>query len=168
MSATNRDLQEMAKAGLFRHDLYYRLAVVPLGVRPLRSTPELVGELIDHFVSALNQRRDQPLTLSAPCRARLMNYSFPGNIRELQNIIQQISVTAGGVADTGHLPEAVLLEHAPRTGGNNDEGGLKARVRAFERRVINETIGKLGSKRKAAEALGVDIGTIVRKTQPKH
>ena len=168
IAATNRKLEEMVRSGEFRRDLYYRLAVIPLSVRSLSDTPELIEELVEHFVTMVNLRRETPLSLSRACKARLMAYSFPGNIRELQNIIQQISVVAGDVADTCHLPDAVLLEHMPQGGNGRDDGGLKARVRSFERQVIAEAIGRLGSKRKAAEALGVDIGTIVRKTQARH
>ncbi|MGE0241617.1 MAG: sigma-54 interaction domain-containing protein [Parvibaculaceae bacterium] len=168
IAATNRKLEEMVKAGQFRRDLYYRLAVVPLHVRSLAESPELVGELIDHFVTAVNQHRDQPLVISDECRKHLLAYSFPGNIRELQNIIQQISVVATGRADAGYLPEAVLARHAVRPMQLDDGGTLKSRVRAYERQLIEAAIGRLGSKRKAAEALGVDIGTIVRKTQERN
>ena len=168
IAATNRDLAAMVASGQFRRDLYYRLAVVPLQVRSLSESPELVSELIDHFTAAVNQRRDVPMTLTADCRSRLMAYSYPGNIRELQNIIQQLSVVAAEVADTRHLPDAVLLEHMPVTALADGDGDLKARVRAYERQLIDDAIGRLGSKRKAAEALGVDIGTIVRKTQARH
>lgn len=167
IAATNRDLAEMVKTGHFRRDLYYRLAVVPLHVRALRETPELIGDLIDHFVAGVNLHRDQPLLVSDDCRKFLTAYSYPGNIRELQNIIQQISVLAAGRADPGHLPEGVLLRHAPQSARMDDGGNLKSRVKAYERQIIEATIGRLGSKRKAAEALGVDIGTIVRKTQEK-
>jgi transcriptional regulator with PAS, ATPase and Fis domain len=116
----------------------------------------------------VNQHRNQPLAIAEDCRKHLMAYSYPGNIRELQNIIQQISVVAAGRADASHLPEAVLLRHAAQTAQLDDGGSLKARVRAYERQLIVAAIGRLGSKRKAAEALGVDIGTIVRKTQEKN
>jgi transcriptional regulator with PAS, ATPase and Fis domain len=168
IAATNRDLEAMVKEGGFRRDLYYRLAVVPLSVRSLSQSPELIRELIDHFVNAVNQRRDVPLRLTAACEARLMAYSYPGNIRELQNIVQQLSVVAADVADTRHLPDAVLLQSQPPGSTVRDGGDLKVQVKAFERQLIEEAIGRLGSKRKAAEALGVDIGTIVRKTQAKH
>lgn len=168
IAATNRNLDDMAKSGQFRRDLYYRLAVVPLNVRSLKDSPELIGELIDYFVAVLNERREQPLSLTGECKKRLMSYSFPGNIRELQNIIQQISIVAGEVADQSHLPETILLDSLPPAVQMSDDGDLKARVRAYERQIINQAIGRLGSKRKAAEALGVDIGTIVRKTQAKH
>jgi transcriptional regulator with PAS, ATPase and Fis domain len=168
IAATNRKLEEMVRAGHFRRDLYYRLAVVPLHVRSLSESPELIGELIDHFVAGVNLQRDQPLAISDECRKHLMAYSYPGNIRELQNIIQQISVVATARADAIHLPEPVLMRHAAQPGRLDDGGTLKSRVRAYERQLIEAAIGRLGSKSKAAEALGVDIGTIVRKTQGRN
>lgn len=169
ISATNRDLEAMVKRGEFRRDLFYRLAVVPLSVRPLRESPELFDDLIDYLVAVTNQQRVAPMSIARECRERLRRYAFPGNIRELHNIIQQLSVIADGVAEVRHLPEAVVTAGmtAATAGVSDDLAGvdLKDMVRAYERRLIDKAIAKHGSKRKAAEALGVDIGTIVRKTQ---
>lgn len=169
VSATNRDLEEMVKRGEFRRDLFYRLAVVPLAVRPLRQTPELFDELVDHLVAVVNQRRLAPMTIAKECRDRLRDYQFPGNIRELHNIIQQLSVMADKVAEVRHLPEVVMMSRVtigvdglPK---ESPRGDLKGLVRDYERQIISRAIAQHGSKRKAAEALGVDIGTIVRKTQ---
>jgi PAS domain S-box-containing protein len=169
IAATNRDLPAMVAGGGFRRDLYYRLAVVPLHVRPLRESRELIGELLDYFAALVNQRREQPLVIDADCRERLLRYSYPGNVRELQNIVQQLSVMATSVAELRHLPEQVMADAgAGAPGAATAAGDLKGLVTAFERNVIRDTIARVGSKRKAAAALGVDIGTIVRKTQAKH
>lgn len=169
ISATNRHLEMMVKKGEFRQDLYYRLAVVPLAVRPLRQTPELLDDLIDYLMAVVNQRRLTPMSLADECRDRLRSYHFPGNIRELHNIIQQLSVMADKVAEVRHLPEAILAAGVPvdhRVGASDaPRADLKEIVRAYERQIIARAIDRHGSKRKAAEALGVDIGTIVRKTQ---
>jgi transcriptional regulator with PAS, ATPase and Fis domain len=172
ISATNRDLEAMVRAGEFRRDLFYRLAVVPLTVRPLRESLELFDDLIDFFIAVVNQRRNAALEISKECRARLRQYSFPGNIRELHNIIQQLSVVAEAVAEVRHLPEAIRTFRARSIAPDMVEellaSDLKEQVREFERRLIEKAIAQHGSKRKAAEALGVDIGTIVRKTQVRH
>jgi PAS domain S-box-containing protein len=169
ISATNRDLEAMVRKGEFRRDLFYRLAVVPLTVRPLRESPELFDDLVDYLLAVTNQRRVPPMTLSPECRDRLRGHHFPGNIRELHNIIQQLSVVAERVAEVRHLPETVLASAMPSGGSapSDDSYGadLKEMVRAYERQLIARAIAQHGSKRKAAEALGVDIGTIVRKTQ---
>jgi PAS domain S-box-containing protein len=172
ISATNRDLDAMAADGQFRRDLYYRLAVVPVHIMPLRESRELIDEIVDYFLTATNQRRPKSLTLSASCRERLKAYRFPGNIRELHNIIQQLSVVADTVAEARDLPPTVLAIDSQ--GANGGDGGpgrsfdLKAQVRVYERQIIEHAIARYGSKRRAAEALGVDIGTVVRKTQTKH
>lgn len=181
VSATNRDLWQMCRAGRFRRDLFYRLAVIPLEVAPLREQPALIEHLIDHFLGAVNQTREKRLRLTPDCRAALMAYAFPGNIRELHNVMQQLSVAAGEEAAAALLPPhmteggdpagadmpepvrpAAVVAQPPLNGA---AGPLRDRVRAFERELILDAIARLGSKRKAARALGVDIGTIVRKTQ---
>jgi transcriptional regulator with PAS, ATPase and Fis domain len=141
-------------------------------VRPLRESLELFDDLIDFFIAVVNQRRNAALEISKECRARLRQYSFPGNIRELHNIIQQLSVVAEAVAEVRHLPEAIRTFRARSIAPDMVEellaSDLKEQVREFERRLIEKAIAQHGSKRKAAEALGVDIGTIVRKTQVRH
>ncbi len=173
ISATNRDLWQLVNEKQFRHDLYYRLAVITLEVTPLRQQPELIQHLIDHFVNAANRMRKPHLQVSGACRAHLTSQPFPGNIRELHNLIQHLSVTADSEALPEHLPPYVLRgdgmkDARPEQSVTLTEApphSLKEQVRAFERTLIDTAIDRLGSKRKAARALGVDIGTIVRKTQ---
>lgn len=165
ISATNRDLAKMAEERSFRRDLYYRLAVVHLPIKPLRKTPELISHLLGRFLTAINQRRPAPLELAEPLREKLLAYTYPGNIRELYNLVQQISVLAEEDEIPRRLTEpqitpAVLPEEA-------EQKGLKALVSAYELGVIEAAIAKHGSKRRAAAALDVDIGTIVRKTNKK-
>jgi len=183
ISATNRDLWQLVGENQFRHDLYYRLAVITLEVTPLRRQPELIRHLIDHFIAAANRMRKPHLRISRSCLASLVKHPFPGNIRELHNLIQHLSVTADDEALTEHLPPYILHGDRrdmvssnqfapPQQQASSDiraaadsSPPLKEQVRAFERRLIDSAIDRLGSKRKAARALGVDIGTIVRKTQ---
>ena len=182
ISATNRDLWQLVSENQFRHDLYYRLAVITLEVTPLRHQPELIRHLIDHFIAAANRMRKPQLRISGACLASLAAHPFPGNIRELHNLIQHLSVTADDEALPGHLPSYVLNGDGKDTVSANQYVSqlqastgirtaadsslpLKEQVRAFERTLIDSAIDRLGSKRKAARALGVDIGTIVRKTQ---
>ncbi|MCA1973101.1 MAG: sigma 54-interacting transcriptional regulator, partial [Caenispirillum sp.] len=92
ISATNRDLLALAEERRFRTDLYYRLAVVNMPLKPLREMPELLDHLIDRTVAGINQRRATPLVLAPDLLRRLRAYAYPGNIRELVNLLQQISV----------------------------------------------------------------------------
>ncbi|KEO55436.1 sigma-54 interaction domain-containing protein [Thioclava pacifica] len=174
ISATNCDLLEMSEDRRFRTDLYYRLAVVNMPMKPLREVPELLDHLIDRFLTAINQRRSVPLHLSDDLRGRLRSYHYPGNIRELWNLMQQISVLGD---DEEELPRRLMAldptEASRRSGSPSDttpsplaEGtSLRDAVSEYELRIIEEAIRVHGSKRKAAAALGVDIGTISRKTR---
>jgi len=163
ISATNRDLLQMSEEREFRADLYYRLAVVTMPIKPLREMPELLSHLIERFLTAINQRRATPLKLSDDLMARLRAYHYPGNIRELANLLQQISVVGDEEED---LPRRlqVPMQAAP----SSRTGTLREQAAAFEAEIIAAAIQEHGSKRKAAAALGVDVGTIVRKTRRKE
>jgi len=183
VSATNRDLWQLTTENSFRKDLYYRLAVITLEVTPLRLQPKLINHLVSHFVVLANRMRKPQLRISEACLAALCLHSFPGNIRELHNLIQHLSVSADEEALPEHLPpyvlrgdgaqEAIAHSHVAQQAEQAVEiqsaaqssRSLKEQVKEFERVLIDNAIERLGSKRKAARALGVDIGTIVRKTQ---
>jgi PAS domain S-box-containing protein len=178
IAATNRDLREMVAAGTFRRDLYYRLSVVPLTLPPLRDCPNVVDRLIDRFVARVNRRRPSGLRFDAASRRRLVSYGYPGNVRELQNLVEHLAVVCDQVVladdvdralseldNAGESPPRALppaLE--PDTGSRL--GPLKDVVRRYESHIVQDAIRRTGSKRKAAELLGVDIATIVRKSRP--
>jgi transcriptional regulator with PAS, ATPase and Fis domain len=167
ISATNLDLRKLSSEGKFRSDLYYRLAIIDLKVPPLRQMPALIDHLSHRFMGTLNQRRTSPVILSKRVRDALQDYSFPGNIRELLNVIQKAAIFMEDAEDMdeliGELIEPVSIEARIENFviGSSD---LKAEVKRFEREIIDRAIKLHGSKRKAATALGVDIGTISRKT----
>jgi transcriptional regulator with PAS, ATPase and Fis domain len=167
VSATNRDLLALAEERRFRLDLYYRLAVVNMPIKPLREMPELLDHLIERFLTAINQRRAAPLRLSDDLVSRLRTYQYPGNIRELANLLQQISVL--GDAEEEMPRRLQTLDPGKPAGQPSGRAGgtLRERMAAYEADVIAAAIQEFGSKRKAAAALGVDIGTIVRKTSRK-
>lgn len=170
IAATNRDLSKMVRDGKFRADLYFRLAVVTLNVPPLRDMHPLVGHLIDRFLHTINQRRLEPVRIPDRLREILEDYSFPGNIRELLNIVQRIVV----FIEVGDNLDEILADliapiDVPGVEGQEALGfgatlDLRSEVRRFERALIDKAIRVHGSKRKAAKALGINIGTIVRKT----
>lgn len=94
VSATNRDLRQMVKDGLFREDLYYRLKVFPIHTPPLRDRKEDIGALIDHFISKYNEETGKSIQgLTHDAIITMMDYCWPGNIRELQNAIEHAFVT---------------------------------------------------------------------------
>ncbi len=166
ISATNRNLRQLVAQGGFRSDLYFRLCVVTLHVPPLRELGPLVDHLIDRFAQTINQRRQAPMLVPVRVREILSDYSFPGNIRELHNIIQRIAIfldDAEGLEELlGDLIQPIDVGADPAELAPT--GDLKTEVRRLERAMIDKAIRIHGSKRKAAKALGVDIGTVVRKT----
>lgn len=172
IAATNRDLRQMVREGRFRADLYYRLAVVPLRVPPLRDMPALIDHLTGRFLQTINHRRQTSLFVPRRVREMLGDYSFPGNIRELLNIVQKLSIFLEETDDLAELMVDLLAPiDIPGSDGTPGAGtqvaepfDLRSEVRRYERTLIDKAIRFHGSKRKAATALGVDIGTIVRKT----
>ncbi|MGY8997920.1 MAG: sigma 54-interacting transcriptional regulator, partial [Alphaproteobacteria bacterium] len=163
LAATNRNLETMIGAGLFRRDLFHRLKVLTIDVPPLREQPELIEPLIAKLLDRVNVGRSPVLELDEACRARLATYAYPGNVRELANILERLSVVCDSIATVSDMEEGA----GPETIGQviDDTMPLKVRVRAYEHGLIDEAVRRHGSKRKAARALGVDIGTVVRKTQ---
>lgn len=165
IAATNADLQALVRQGRFRSDLYYRIAVIGLAMPPLRQMPDLIGHLTNRFLQTINQRRVTPVILPRPLRDLLDDYAFPGNIRELLNIVQRASIFMEDATDMEELFAELLtpVSDAPDLTGVASLD-LRSEVRRFERALIDKAIRLHGSKRKAAKLLGVDIGTIVRKT----
>ncbi|MFC5696693.1 sigma-54 interaction domain-containing protein [Pseudomonas sp. GCM10022186] len=179
IAATNKDLRRLVETGEFRADLYYRLAVLPVEIPPLRQHLEDLPVLMDILLMRINRDRQPTLRLSSGCRQRLMNYGYPGNVRELVNIFERLAVLADDEAGEQHLPPELLglatpvfvrpaapLEPDAAVAASEDAGGnLKAQVQRFERQLILQAVQSQGSKRKAAQQLGIDIGTLIRKLQ---
>ena len=168
VAATNRDLPAMVAGGSFRRDLYHRLKVVTIDVAPLRARREGIAPLLDLMLARLNAGRTPALELDAACRARLLAHDFPGNVRELAHVVERLGIVADATASLADLegdPDFALAPQPEEARPAGGDGGLKARVQAFEEGLIDEAVRTLGSKRAAARALGVNIGTVVRKTQ---
>lgn len=180
IAATNKDLRHLVETGEFRADLYYRLAVLPVEIPPLRQHLEDLPVLMDILLMRINRDRQPTLRISGGCKQRLMNYDYPGNIRELVNIFERLAVLADDEALEQHLPPELLGQTTPLRAGSsvirqepeplpmiNDDSdcNLKAQVQRYERQIILQAVQQCGSKRKAAQQLGIDIGTLVRKLQ---
>ncbi|MCY1275924.1 Anaerobic nitric oxide reductase transcription regulator NorR [compost metagenome] len=171
IAATNKDLRQLVADGLFRADLYYRLAVLPVEIPPLRAHRDDLPVLMDVLLARINRDRQPTLRLSVACRQRLLGHDFPGNIRELVNIFERLAVLADDVAEELHLPPELLSEQpapsatADETAAELGDEPLKAQVQRYERQLINRAVLLHGSKRKAAAQLGIDIGTLIRKLQ---
>ena len=123
---TNRDLQAEVARGRFREDLYFRLAVLPLHVPPLRERREDVPALIDHFFARSAERlQREPSTLDSSARELLMEYHWPGNVRELENIVTRAAVLHAGRPVTADQLRRWLIVPAagPRQSGPSNRGG---------------------------------------------
>jgi transcriptional regulator with PAS, ATPase and Fis domain len=168
VAATNADLPALLESGDLRSDLYYRIAVVTLDLPALRDQPELVAALTEHFLRRLNSGRTPPLRLSAAFAERLSAHLYPGNIRELANILERAAATADDVALSDHFDVPVQAFRAaavPLADTAERPERFKDLVQAFEHWVLEKSIAEHGSKRSAAKALGIDIATLVRKTK---
>lgn len=106
VAATNKNLLEMCKQGTFREDLFYRLSVIQVTLPPLRERKDEIPLLIDYFSDEAAEKLDRaPVKLSRRLRTFLLNYAYPGNIRELRNTIFRITCLASGAGDYEHLPD---------------------------------------------------------------
>ncbi len=160
--ATNKDLEEMTKRGDFREDLFYRINVIPIYIPPLRERREDILPLTYHFLHKFNQKYGLDRILSHEvCRA-LEQYEWPGNVRELENIIERLVIMSEERQIISHnLPTYILDSLDAKT--SLELKPLKEAVALLEKKMISDAIKKHGSIRKAAEKLGVDHSTLVKK-----
>lgn len=171
IAATNRDLQQMVKAGTFREDLYYRLSVVELAVPPLRERREDIGALLDHFLAEFGAKDQQTYHLHPEARRVLETYSWPGNVRELGNAVENLTQLSRGreitVDDLPAKIQADALKKALLRPDRNAE--VPALIEDWpsldelERRYIQLLVGRHREKQRIAEILGVDRTTLYRK-----
>ena len=163
IAATNRDLKKMVEKGEFREDLYYRVNVISLTVPPLRERRDDIPVLVDHFLKRNNKGgRLKAKRLTRACLHRMMEYPWPGNIRELENEIERLVVLGG---DDKLIGEELL---SPRIRQVLEEGGdprsLPQAVDALERNLIYEVLKRTHwNKTKAAEELRISRRNLIRK-----
>ncbi len=170
VATTNRDIRKEVVEGRFRQDLYYRLAVVPVVVPPLRERQEDVPLLINHFLSvAATRMQKSPCELAPAALELLCEYNWPGNVRELENLVTRASVLSAGkpvqaddlrpwlIDPNGNLRQLTDTSSAPSlTAGTKLED--------MERRLIETTLERFeGHRAKAAQALGIGIRTLSNK-----
>ena len=167
IAATNKDLMEMVKLERFRDDLYYRLNVVTIDVPPLRERKEDIPLLTVHFLDNINKKYNFNKIFSSEVIDRFLEYSWPGNIRELENAIERMVVmTNEKEIQSQHLPLTIRNNvHSEVNVVLSEPVSLKCAVEQLEEQLIKQALKKYGSTRKAARALKVDQSTIVRKTQ---
>jgi PAS domain S-box-containing protein len=165
ITATNRDLQEMAERQEFRRDLFYRINIITLALPPLRERREDIPLLVDRFIDKMNRRRGRVVSGLSPDAADILaSHNFPGNIRELENIIEHAFVLCrNGEITVDHLPASIIS--GPRTdtvAGNPAD--YRSATAASEKETIIKALALCGYNRKAAAAsLGIHKSTLFRK-----
>jgi PAS domain S-box-containing protein len=162
IAATNRDLDQLKDQGRFRDDLYYRLNVVPISIPPLRERSEDILLLALKTLEKLNSNRGMNKQMRPEVWERLTHYNYPGNVRELINLVERMVVMSDGQTITlGDLPEA-MRRRLPE-GDSSGELSLKAAIERFEAHLIQEALDKHHTLEHAAKALGIHTTTLWRK-----
>ena len=167
IAATNQDLEKKVHEGEFREDLYYRLNVVPVRLPPLRERREDIPLLVDHFIEKYSTGRDKARKkISSYALSLLMEYPFPGNIRELENIIERsMALETGNII----LPESLIIRDEAKGSDDNsvtvrfNENGMDINetLKDVERFIITRALEKTnGSKAKAADLLQVSFDSL--------
>jgi DNA-binding NtrC family response regulator len=168
IATTNRNMAAEIAEGRFREDLYYRLAVVPVHVPPLREREGDVLELAEHFLANASQRLERgPFVLENDARDLLASYDWPGNVRELQNIVTRACVLNRGAPIGANELRPWLRDNRPVLAPSTSEADEPAALPVgltldeVERRMIVATLERFGGHRaKAAEALGIGLRTL--------
>ncbi len=168
IAATNRNLKELVKSGMFREDLYYRLSVVPILVPPLREHPESIVPMANYFLQLFAKQMGRKLQgFESAAYDMLSSYDWPGNVRELRNVIER-----GLILSEGELIEASTLGlnlggKTPKTGTVEESASDEILPLAeVEKRHIQQVLARLGGNRKAvAEVLQIHRTTLYKKIE---
>ena len=164
IAATNRELDKMVEKGTFREDLYYRLMVYPVRVPPLRERPDDIGSLAKHFVSELNRKYGDQKRFANLSLDLLIAYRWPGNIRELKNVVERAFIISNG--------EVIYPENLSIFGNRDSKlfeerevgiQNLQDYLRKLEYEYIEAAYKKYGNVRDAAKSLGMSAPTFTRK-----
>jgi two-component system response regulator HydG len=176
LSATNRNLEDAIASGVFRSDLYHRLKVVTIGIPPLRDRAGDIPLLIEHFVRQFARRHSKTIKgMSLPARVKLGSYAWPGNVRQLRNVIESmVVVDCDEILDVDDLPLELEPDSpaAPIAQGDAPVGiaALVGRpLEEVEKIFIAETLKLTGGNREqAADLLGIGERTLYRKIKEYH
>lgn len=160
ISATHYDLKKQVEAKLFREDLLYRLNVVPIHLPPLRERDDEIQPLLEHYLQYFNSKYELDCHWHEDVVTQLSCYDWPGNIRELINLTERLVVTVDqSLITLAQLPTEFSLRKSLKNNGHS----LKEQVERLERKLIHEAIEEYGNTRSAANALGIDQSTLVKK-----
>jgi len=170
LAATNRNVEKMVAEGRFREDLFYRLNVMHLHIPPLREVPEDIPGLYEYFIGRESRKigAQELIQVDPTVDEILREFEWPGNVRQLQNVIERAVILADGSTITlGDLP-ADITRARGTNGGEMDESpagqGLREQVKQFEVKLITRAIEEAGGDRAAAaRRLGIGLSTLYRK-----
>jgi two-component system response regulator PilR (NtrC family) len=162
VAATNRKLEDEVAAGRFREDLFYRLNVIEIPLPPLRERRDDIPLLVEHFVERFSRDLGKPVeSVDADAMARLLDYHFPGNVRELENVIERaVALCRGPRISLDLLPPALVERRAAPRGPRAPEKGanLDELVSAYERGLLLDALRQTnGVKKRAAQRLGISF-----------
>ena len=161
IAATNQDLRDLISQGRFREDLYYRIRIIQLDLPRLRERREDIPLLLDHLVNKFNTRFGKNIAgVSDDVMKILMEYDYPGNVRELENIIEHAFILCrGGLIEVHHLP--MEMRGIPQ---DTRSGIMNITLQEMEIYMIREALHRYnGNRKKTAEQLGIDLSTLYRK-----
>jgi len=162
ITATNKKLSRLVEQGKFRDDLYYRINIMKLELPPLREHKEDIPLLVNHFISHFNRLRHKNIScVTNEVQAALLGHDYPGNVRELENIIEHCFVLCQGeIIEEKHLPASIR----PSSKLDIIKGGEPATLKQMEIVLITESLRRhKGNKTAAARELGIDKSTLFRK-----
>lgn len=154
IAATNKNLLEMIKEGSFREDLYFRLNVFPVSLPALRDRKEDIIPIANYFLESL----PRTVKISTSALQELIGYSWPGNIRELRNVLEQASILSeNGVIELHHLPDDLFKKQNSLNKTMSDNMPLDAKLELIEKEIIIDALKKTGGIQvRAADILGIN------------
>jgi PAS domain S-box-containing protein len=164
IAATNRNLKEMVKEGLFREDLYYRINVVPIKIPPLRQRADDIPFLVAHFLQMHNNRYQLRTRFSEQVIDVLCKYSWPGNVRQLMNLVERMVVTAThNIVDLDQLPSEYTAPSTQPMMEEDEVSPLKEAVQRLEDSFVKRAVSQCSTREEAATALGISLSSLTRR-----
>ncbi len=166
IAATNRNLTDMVRHGSFRKDLYYRLKVIEINVPPLRERPEDIIPLVTYFLELYTARYNKVKYFSPDLIDIFIQYQWPGNVREVSNVVEQLILTAAeqeikphhlSLDVRGGKQQSIMIEFA------DSDLDMKSKVRLFEKYLLKDALKKYQNAEEAAKKLGINRSTLFRK-----
>lgn len=167
ISATNKDLKSMVKEGSFREDLFYRINVITIDIPPLREREDDKITLLGYFLDGFNLKYNRKKRMNSQCIKALSAYSWPGNIREMENLVESlVLLTDEDIIKIENLPRHIMGtedENNDESFSYNFEGTLSEQIKEYERKIICDAVSKYRTSVMVGKKLGISQPTAARK-----